>query len=143
MVHPPKHGEILASFIITDQVFESFASYELIVLQVDQHQPIKLDHQKLCGGGKSEQQQVNYDFAADSNAESDDGLWQFNSVQQDQPDILKLSGWDKEYQHMRSDRRPEVVDFVLQGELAAPLLWQHFMQGQYVVFRYTTEAGES
>ena len=143
LIHPPKHGEIWASFMITDQVFESFAMYELIVVQVDQHQPIKLDHQKLCGGGKSEDQQVTYDFASSVEGEDDTDLWQFSSVQENKPDLLKLAGWDKaSYQHMRSDRRPEVVDFALQGELAVAGLWQQFVQGEQVMFRYTTGAGE-
>jgi len=141
LIHPPKKGEVWASFMITDQVFESFATQELIVVQVDQHQPIKLDHQKLCGGGKGEAQQVTYDF--ETGSDESDALWQFSSVQENQTDVLKLAGWDKEsYQHMRADRRPEVVDFALQGELAVSDLWQQFVQGEQVVFRYTTEASE-
>ena len=140
MFHRLNNGEIWGSLIITDQVAASFADYELIVLQVDQNQPIKLDQAKRCGGGKSElTQRVTYSFEAKTSSNE----WQFNQVEKARPDFLKLAGWDKDqYQHMRSDRRPEVVDFPIQGELAIGSLWQEFIQGKTVVFRYTDTDGE-
>lgn len=139
MIHRLNDGEIWGSFMITDQVANSFADYELIVLQVDQHQPIKLDHQKLCGSPARAEQKVDYSFQAEPTTEQ----WLFSQVTTTQPDILKLTGWDKEeYQHMRSDRRPEVVDFPIQGPIAAPTLATQFQQGKNIVFRYTTDADE-
>jgi hypothetical protein len=141
MFHRLNNGEIWGSFMITDQIAASFADQELIVLQVDQNQPIKLDKGKLCGGGKAEtSQQVSYSFKTQlSQAE-----WQFNRVEAVKPDILKLAGWDKNsYQHMRSDRRPEVVDFPIQGSLAIDNLWQQFTHGDVIVFRYVTDAAET
>ena len=53
MIHRLNDGELWGSFMITDQVADNFADYEMIVLQVDQHQPIKMDHHKLCGSPAS------------------------------------------------------------------------------------------
>ncbi len=140
MIHRLKDGELWGSFMITDHVADSFAENELIVMQIDQHQPIKLDHQKLCGSPARETQKVSYSFQS----EPDQEQWQFSSVATSQLDILKLTGWDKEtYQHMKSDRRPEVVDFPIQSPIAIESLWQQFIQAEQVVFRYTTDAAES
>lgn len=140
MLHRLNNGEIWGSFMITDQVVDSFAVNELIVLQVDKNQPIKLDHEKRCNTPAGESQKVSYDFQA----QQDQDEWLFSRVNTNKPDILKLTGWDKDiYAHMRSDRRPEVVDFPIQGELALEGLLQQFKHGQQVTFRYTTEAGES
>jgi len=141
MVHRLNNGEIWGSFMITDQVAASFADQELIVLQIDKNQPIKLDHAKRCGGGKAEtSQQVSYSFET----QTSQAAWQFNQVESVKPDILKLAGWDKEvYQHMRSDRRPEVVDFPIRASLAIDNLWQQFNQGNVIVFRYVTDAAET
>ncbi len=140
MIHRLNDGELWGSFIITDQVADSFADNELIVLQIDQNKPIKLEHQKLCGGGKGDQQKVTFGFEHDP----EQGQWLFNQVKQNKPDILKIAGWDDDsYQHMRADRRPEVVDFPILGELAIDSLWQQFKQGDDIIFRYTTESGET
>lgn len=141
MFHRLNNGEIWGSFMITDQVAASFADHELIVLQIDQNQPIKLDQAKRCGGGKGDvSQQVSYSFETETSQEK----WQFNKVEAVKPDILKLAGWDKDtYQHMRSDRRPEVVDFPIRGSLAIDSLWQQFSQGDVIVFRYVTDAAET
>lgn len=140
MFHRLNNGELWGSFLITDQIAESFADYELIVLQVDHHQPIKLDQAKLCGGGKAEMtQQVTYAFDTQKSQEQ----WQFIQAEKVKPNFLKLAGWDKEiYQHMTSDRRPEVVDFPIQGALAIDSLWQQFKLGNTVVFRYTATDGQ-
>jgi hypothetical protein len=140
MLHRLNNGELWGSFIITDQVVDSFADHELIVMQIDQHQPIKLDYQKQCGGGAREEQQVSFSFETTPSEEG----WQFSRLEKNQPDILKLAGWDKDqFLHMRSDRRPEVVDFPIDAELAIEGLLEQFRQGRQVVFRYTTEAGET
>lgn len=69
--------------------------------------------------------------------------WQFNQVEAVKTDILKLAGWDKDtYQHMRSDRRPEVVDFPIRSPLAIDSLSLQFIQGKIMVFRYVTDAAE-
>jgi len=138
MIHRLNNGEIWGSLMITDQVADSFADYELIVLQVDQHQPIKLDQEKRCNTPAGEDQKVSYSFEAE-----DSKQWQFSQVSTAKTDILKLTGWDKDiYQHMKSDRRPEVVDFPIKATIALESLWQQFQQGESVVFRYTTDADE-
>ncbi|MBE9533195.1 MAG: hypothetical protein IMF04_03650 [Proteobacteria bacterium] len=140
MLHRLKSGELWGSFMITDQVADSFAENELIVMQIDQHQPIKLDHQKLCGSPARDAQKVSYTFES----EAEEKQWQFSSVATSQPDILKLTGWDKEtYQHMKSDRRPEVVDFPIQAPLAVESLFTQFQQGDELTFRYMTNADEA
>jgi len=139
MIHRLNNGEVWGSLMITDQVADSFADHELIVLQIDQHQPIKLDQEKRCNTPAGEEQKVAYNFQA----EQGDQAWQFSSVSNTQTDFLKLTGWDKDtYQHMKSDRRPEVVDFPIRAELAIESLWQQFLQGEHIVFRYTTDADE-
>jgi len=138
MIHRLNNGEIWGSLMITDQVADSFADHELIVLQVDQHQPIKLDQEKRCATPAGDAQKVAYTFESEASQQ-----WQFSQVSTAKPDILKLTGWDKDiYQHMKSDRRPEVVDFPIKGTIAIESLWQQFQQGDRVVFRYTTEADE-
>lgn len=140
MIHRLNNGEIWGSLIITDQVADSFADYELIVLQVDQHQPIKLDQEKRCNTPAGEAQKVSYSFETEDETQQ----WQFSQVASAKPDILKLTGWDKDiYQHMKSDRRPEVVDFPIKATIAIESLWQQFQQGESAVFRYTTDADES
>jgi hypothetical protein len=140
MIHRLNNGEIWGSLIITDQVPDSFADHELIVLQVDQHKPIKLEQEKRCGTPIGEKQKVDYVFQTEP---STDQKWQFSEVEAAPTDILRLTGWDKDiYHHMKSDRRPEVVDFPIQGTIAIESLWQQFQQGKKVVFRYTTDADE-
>jgi len=140
MIHRLNNGEIWGSLIITDQVSDSFAEYELIVLQIDQNKPIKLDQAKRCGTPAGEAQKVDYTFETEQSAEPQ---WQFSQVAAAETDILKFTGWDKEiYQHMKSDRRPEVVDFPIQGTIAIDSLWSQFQRGDKIVFRYTTDADE-
>lgn len=140
MIHRLNNGEIWGSLLITDQVPDSFSDSELIVLQVDQHKPIKLDQEKRCGTPAGEAQRVDYVFQT---GESTEQQWQFSQVETAQADILKLTGWDKEtYHHMKSDRRPNVVDFPIQGAIALDSLWQQFQQGQQLIFLYTTDADE-
>lgn len=122
MIHRLNNGEIWGSLIITDRVADSFADYELIVLQVDQNKPIKLDQEKRCATPAGEEQKVTYTFESDESQQ-----WQFSQVSTAQPNILKLTGWDNDiYQHMKSDRRPEVVDFPIKATIAIESLWQQF-----------------
>jgi hypothetical protein len=140
MIHRLNNGEIWGSLIITDRVPDSFAKYELIVLQVDQYKPIKLDHEKRCNTPAGKEQKVDYVFQTE---QSTDQQWQFSQVESAQTSLLKVTGWDKEfYHHMKSDRRPEVVDFPIEAALALDDLWQQFQQGEKLVFRYTTDADE-
>ena len=140
MIHRLNNGEIWGSLIITDQVADSFADHELIVLQVDHYQPIKLDQEKRCNTPAGEEQKVNYSFESEQQSQH----WQFSRVSAAKPDILKFTGWDKDtYQHMKSDRRPEVVDFPIKASIALDSVWQQFKQGKTVVFRYTTDGDES
>ncbi len=139
MIHRLNNGEIWGSLMITDQASDSFADYELIVLQVDQNKPIKLDQAKRCGTPAGEVQKVDYNFDSEASSQQ----WLFSQVSTAKPDILKLTGWDKDiYQHMKSDRRPEVVDFPIKATIALESLWQQFKQGEKVVFLYTTDADE-
>jgi len=138
MIHRLNNGEVWGSLMITDHVADSFADHELIVLQVDQNKPIKLDQEKRCATPAGEEQKVTYTFDSEGSEQ-----WQFSQVSAAKPDILKLTGWDKDiYQHMKSDRRPEVVDFPIRAELAIESLWQQFQHGEKVIFRYTTDADE-
>ena len=140
MIHQLKSGEVWGSLIITDHVADSFADYELIVLQVDQFQPIKLDQEKRCNTPAGKSQKVSYTFDTEESTEE----WLFSQIATPEAGIFKVTGWDKEtYQHMKSDRRPEVVDFPIKASLAIDSLWQQFKQGEKVVFRYTTSADES
>jgi len=139
MIHRLNNGEIWGSLIITDQVADSFADHELIVLQIDQHQPIKLDQEKRCNTPAGEEQKVSYSFESEQSQQQ----WQFSAVSTAKDDFLKLSGWDKDiYQHMKSDRRPEVVDFPIKATIAIESLWQQFKQGDSISFLYTTDADE-
>ena len=148
MIHRLNNGEIWGSLMITDQVPDSFDIHELIVLQVDQFKPIKLDQEKRCGtpAGMSQKVDYSFDIANDltSKVDNDSTQWQFSQVESTNSNKIKFTGWDKEtYDHMKSDRRPEVVDFPIQGAIAIASLWQQFQQGELVTFRYTTDVGEA
>jgi hypothetical protein len=139
-IHRLSDGEIWASFALTDLIVDSFADHELIIMQVDKNKPIKLDHQKRCGGAARPAQQI--DYLVDTTA--NDTIWSLSSPNKNKTDTLALLGMETDhFHHMRSDRRPEVVDFALQGELAHKTLWQQFKQGNTVMFHYTTTVGES
>jgi len=140
MIHQLKSGEVWGSLIITDHIVDRFADHELLVLQVDRFQPIKLDQEKRCNTPAGKAQKISYKFDAKESSEE----WLFSQIARPKADIFKVTGWDKEtYQHMKSDRRPEVVDFPIKASLAINSLWQQFKQGEKVVFRYTTSANET
>jgi hypothetical protein len=139
LIHRLSDGEIWASFMLTDQIVDSFADHELIILQVDSYKPIKLEHQKTCGGAARSTQQVDYFVNATTNG----AAWSLSPPNQNRADPLDFIGIDTDpFHHMRSDRRPEVVDFAIQGELAESTLWQQFKQGNSVIFHFTTSGGE-
>lgn len=130
------NGELWGSLFLTDTMTASFASNELIVVQVDSFKPLKLTQGfRSCGAPAPKPQQVVYQFEQQAN---DD--WAFSGQQANKPDVLKLLGWDAaSYDQLLADRRPEVVDFPLdQGEA---LTLQLSNAGQ-ISFRYVTTTGE-
>lgn len=129
------NGELWGSLFLSDRMTASFASHELIVLQVDTHKPIKLEQGfRSCGAPAPKAQQVVYEF---EQRESD---WAFSGSSANKPDVLKLLGWDAgQYAQLSADRRPEVVDFPL--DPGAPLTRQ-MDRAQQISFRYVTSLGE-
>lgn len=128
-------GEVWGSLFLSDRMTASFASHELIVLQVDAHQPIKLEQGfRSCGAPAPKPQQVVYQF------EQSESEWALSGSEATRPDVLKLLGWDRdEYQTLHADRRPEVVDFPLDpGES----LSQQLPSAGQISFRYVTDTGE-
>lgn len=129
------NGEVWGSLFLSDRTTASFASHELIVLQVDKHKPIKLQQGfRSCGAPAPKSQQVVYQF---EQSESD---WAFSGSGGNKPDVLKLLGWDADqYAELTADRRPEVVDFPLDpGEN----LTLQMNDAQQLSFRYVTSRGE-
>lgn len=130
------NGELWGSLFLTDTMTASFASNELIVVQVDSFKPLKLTQGfRSCGAPAPKAQQVVYQFEQ----QADDG-WAFSGQQANKTNVLKLLGWDSaNYEQLGSDRRPEVVDFPLDpGE---SLTLQLSNAGQ-ISFRYVTTSGE-
>ncbi len=141
MIHEFKNGELWGSFMLTDKVSESFADHELIVLQVDKHQPVKLEGKRSCGGAAGGKQTISYDFLSDDDANT--ANWQFSHSEVAKQDIFALIGDESEtYQTLSSDRRPEVVDFPIRASVGLTSLFSQMKQGKTVLFRYTTEADE-
>ena len=128
-------GEVWGSLFLSDRMTASFAAHELIVLQVDGHQPVKLEQGfRSCGAPAPKPQQVVYQF------EQTDAEWSLSGLEQSQADVLKLLGWDRNlYQTLHADRRPEVVDFPIDpGES----LSQQLATAGQISFRYVTDRGE-
>jgi hypothetical protein len=141
MIHQFKNGELWGSFMLTDTVSDSFADHELIVLQVDQHQPIKLEGKRSCGGAAGEKQTISYDFLAESSTEKES--WQFSHSKVAKQDLFALLGEDTvTYQTLSSDRRPEVVDFPIRASVGLVTLFDQLKKGELISFRYTTQANE-
>ncbi len=144
MLHKLNSDQLWATFQITDQVLESFALQELIVLQVDQNKPVKLQQsKKVCGApAPKNKQTLAYAFEP---ASSVTGEWAFSEAHTAPQRVLKVFGWDdKTYDTLPSDRRSEFVDFPLEPIISgSPNLWQQFEQGEQITFRYMTEAGEA
>lgn len=141
MIHQFKNGELWGSFMITDRVSDSFADHELIILQIDNHQPVKLEGKRSCGGAAGEKQTISYDFLAENNAEVTS--WQFSQSKVAKQDLFALINEDTvTYQTVSSDRRLEVVDFPIRASVGLNSLLAQFQQGQMISFRYTTQADE-
>ncbi len=128
-------GEVWGSLFLSDRMTASFASHELIVLQVDAHQPIKLEQGfRSCGAPAPRPQQVVYQF------EQSEAEWALSGTEQPQNDVLKLLGWDRDqYQTLHADRRPEVVDFPIDPGKS---LSQQLGAAGHISFRYVTDRGE-
>jgi hypothetical protein len=141
MIHQFKNGELWGSFILTDKVSDSFADHELIILQIDHHQPVKLEGKRSCGGAAGEKQTVSYDFLADNNTEVES--WEFSHSKIAKQDLFALLNEDAvTYQTLSSDRRPEVVDFPIRASVGLDSLFIQFKHAKIVLFRYTTQADE-
>lgn len=130
-----ENGEVWGSLFLSDGMTASFASNELIVLQIDSHQPIKLEQGfRSCGAPAPAAQQVVYQFEQSATE------WAFSGTDKPRTDVLKLLGWDgDQYQTLHADRRPEVVDFPVDpGES----LSQQLTAAELISFRYVTNRGE-
>lgn len=138
MIHQLKNGELWGSFMVTDQVADSFAEHELILMQIDQQQPINLEGKRSCGGAAGKPQTVDYQF------EDTQQDWLFNGAVSTQSDVFEVLGWDepKKYKTLNSDRRYEVVDFPIQASVGLPELLQQFRLAQEIMFRYSTQGNE-
>lgn len=132
-----ENGEVWASFFISDQMIASFASNELIVLQIDQHKPVKLEQGfRSCGAPAPQAQQISYQFEQDTV----DSAWSFEGSSRPQQHVLKLLGWDHaSYDKINADRRAEVVDFPLSRE---HVVVSQLGAAKQISFRYATDSGE-
>lgn len=129
------NGEVWGSLFLSDRMTASFAGHELIVLQIDGHQPVKLEQGfRSCGAPAPKPQQVVYQF------EQSESEWALSGTESPQTDVLKLLGWDRDqYETLHADRRPEVVDFPIDpGES----LSQQLPGAGRISFRYVTDRGE-
>jgi hypothetical protein len=138
MIHQLKNGELWGSFIVTDQIAESFAEHEQIIMQLDQQQPINLQGKRACGGAAGKPKTVDYQFV------SSDQDWLFNNSVKSNSDIFQTLGLVDQaaYRTLTVDRRYEWVDFPIQSAVGLPELLQQFQSSQKIVFRYTTQAFE-
>jgi len=131
-----QNGEVWGSLFLSDQMTASFASNELIVLQVDEHKPIKLEQgYRSCGAPAPKPQQVVYQFE-----QSEPANWSLTGGVQSKPDVLKLLGWDNDqFIKLEADRRLEVVDFPLDS---GTFITQQLIRPTQITFRYVTTLGE-
>ncbi len=138
MIHQLSNGELWGSFVVTDQISDSFAEHEIILMQLDQQQPINLQGKRSCGGAAGKPQTVDYQYEA---SEQD---WLFNTTVQTESDIFATLGIAEQeaYRTLTVDRRYELVDFPIQSAVGLPELFQQFQSSQKIVFRYTTQAFE-
>jgi len=131
-----QNGEVWGSLFLSDRMTASFALHELIVLQVDEHKPIKLEQgYRSCGAPAPKPQQVIYQFE-----QSNQANWSLADAVQSKPNVLKLLGWDNEqFIKLEADRRLEVVDFPLDPDT---FLTQQLVNPTQISFRYVTTLGE-
>jgi len=138
MIHQLKNGDLWGSFIVTDRIAESLAEHEMIVMQIDQQQPINLEGKRSCGGAAGKPKTVDYQF------ESSDEDWLFNRSVATDSDIFQTLGLVEQspYRTLTVDRRYELVDFPIQASVGLTDLFAQFQAAQSIVFRYTTQANE-
>jgi len=132
------NGEIWASFFLSDQTLEQFANNELIVLQIDEHKPHRLEHGlRSCATPASKPQQVAYHYEQDGSTNS----WLFKGKKPFTASASNPLPWDQSpYISLVADRRPEVVDFPITRNTA---LYQQFKTGSAVRLRYFTTTGHN
>lgn len=131
-----QNGEVWGSLFLSDQMTASFAMNELIVLQIDEHKPIKLEQgYRSCGAPAPKPQQVIYQIE-----QSEQANWSLSDGAQPKSDVLKLLGWDNEqFIKLEADRRLEVVDFPLDPDTPVT---QQLTNPTQINFRYVTTLGE-
>jgi hypothetical protein len=127
-------GEYWASLTLSDDHTANFADNELILLQLDQQQPVSLVHGlRSCGAPARDPQQVAYQFT------QNDDAWLLSARQAPPPlpegFVIKTS----DYPQLSSDRRAFVVDFPLQN--AALPLWPQWQSAQSVTVHYSLDNG--
>lgn len=130
------NGERWASFYLSDNTLAQFDLHELIVLQIDNHKPIKLEQGlRSCGAPAGKPQQISYQFIQ----EDQKAAWEFQGTAQSRTDVLKLLGWDQaEYDKIQADRRDVVVDFPIREDW----FYRQLQSAEKLTFRYTTNDGE-
>lgn len=131
-------GETWATFIISDQHIDSFAVNELILLQIDQQQPISIVHGlRSCAAPARAPQQFAYEFATTQAAQ-----WQFRQTvapPELPPGFVKNLAAEK-YPEISADRRAESVDFPLKNHSMDHLA--AVQSARQLTLRYTTTAGQ-
>jgi len=131
-------GEIWAAFLISDQHTDSFADNELILLQIDQQQPISIVHGlRSCAAPARAPQQVAYDFAS-----NDTTQWLFNGTvaPPSLPPGFVSALAAEDYPKISADRRAESVDFPLKSDSMDFLI--AVQSAKQLTLRYTTTAGQ-
>lgn len=127
-------GEFWASLTLSDKHTASFADNELILLQIDQQQPVALVHGlRSCGSPARAARQVDYQFSQ----QDDNWLLQSRRVPPPLPDGFVITASD--YPTLQADRRAFVVDFPLQTD-AAPL-WPNWQSANIITIRYSLDNG--
>jgi hypothetical protein len=134
------NGELWASFFMTDQVSVGFADFEPILLQLDQHKPVKIVQAfRSCAAPAAPEPTVSFVFEQTASNQA----WQFEGVKTPKSDTLKLLGWDKQrYDTIKADRREVVVDIPLERDAVGRALQQQLSQAEQLTFRYVTAEGE-
>ncbi|WP_430009554.1 hypothetical protein [Methylophaga lonarensis] len=137
-----KSGEYWLTVRLSDRNLDSFASHELILLQLDNDYPMSIvEGLRSCAGAARPPQQFFYDYQA-SGAGSD---WQLNAVN-NQPSIgdmlINTARPVADFPTINADRRPEWFDFRIAGQANAEALWQQMQHAKQITLLYTTETAE-
>lgn len=126
------NGEFWASLSLSDNHTASFADNELILLQVDQQQPVSLVHGlRSCGSPARAPQKVDYQF----NRQDED--WLFQSRQPPAPLLAGFVIKVPVYPTIQADRRATVVDFPLQSADAP--IWQQWQAATTITLHYSLD----